>query len=189
MSKKKKAIIIILIIAILAASGFLVYQKKAKEAEKEKYVKQVSGAAALMYLDIFAVDRVCEKIIDVWHNSVFKTEDSATDKYTRKNDGQGAFYDDFNDAISNLYKDESFLKDKNSVSSGRDLVATMMKSAANPPSEYKGAYDALCNLYSAYLDLTNLALTPQGTLISYTNSYNTTASSFMTYYKLVEMYG
>ena len=46
-------------------------------------------------------------IKQVWYNSIYEKQDDETDKYTKPD---GYFVSDFNDALGNLYSDESFSK-------------------------------------------------------------------------------
>ena len=44
-------------------------------------------------------------IHDVWYNCIFEENDPETNEYTRPN---GYYLDDFNDALANLFSDETF---------------------------------------------------------------------------------
>ena len=45
-----------------------------------------------------------------------------------------------------------------------------MKDLVNPPEEYKEAYEKLQDFYDSYFELTNLVISPTGSLSSYTNA-------------------
>lgn len=76
----------------------------------------------------------------------------------------GYFVSDFNDALGNLYSDESFSRKISSIKDNQDTVGGLMKELKNPPDEYKEAYDALSVFYEAYILLTNCAIDPSGSL-------------------------
>ena len=72
------------------------------------------------------------------------------------------FVSDFNDALGNLYADSSFSSKISSIEDNQDTVNALMKKLKNPPDEYKDAYDAVSDLYDAYISLTNCATDPSG---------------------------
>lgn len=57
-----------------------------------------------------------------------------------------------------------------------------------PPNEYKEAYDKLQTLYDAYLELTNLAINPTGSLQSYTEKYNNADTAAVNAYQAMQRY-
>lgn len=50
------------------------------------------------------------------------------------------------------------------IEDNQDTVNALMKKLKNPPDEYKDAYDAVSDLYDAYISLTNCATDPSGSL-------------------------
>lgn len=108
---------------------------------------------------------------DVWYNSIYKEDDEKTDKYTK--DDSGEFYDDFNDALSQVYADYDQYQKLKSIEDNQSKVQGLMKKLINPPDECKEAYDAIKEMYDHYIELTNLVRSPQGySLQSYTEGFN-----------------
>ena len=48
------------------------------------------------------------------------------------------------------------------IEDNQDTVNALMKKLKNPPDEYKDAYDAVSDLYDAYISLTNCTTDPSG---------------------------
>ena len=76
----------------------------------------------------------------------------------------GAFYEDFNDALDNLFRDKAFVQDCADLQSNRDDVAARIRNLKNPPDEWRDAYNDLLLYYDAYYDFTDLAIYPQYSL-------------------------
>ena len=47
-----------------------------------------------------------------------------------------------------------------------------MKTLKNPPAEYQEAYEKLNELYDSYFVLTNLAVSPTGSLQTFSSDFN-----------------
>ena len=110
--------------------------------------------------------------INVWKNSIFKTVDEQTDKYTKKSDGSGMFYDDFNDALSSLYADQSFADNLTEISDLQINAGVMLRDLAKHPKAFDVEYSDFKNCYNLFLKFTNLSLRPSGSLGSFTEDYN-----------------
>ncbi len=190
-SAKKTIIIVAVIIAIIVAAfgaiNYLKAEKAKKEAEEAKsnYLSTLSLARTSMLLGASDAETASGLIHDVWYNSIYEKRDSKTDKYTRPN---GYFVDDFNTALSNLFRDSSFITKIDSIKTNQDLVASQMKKLVNPPDEYKEAYSSIKDLYEVYSDLCNCAVNPTGNITSYTSTFNEADGSFMKYYDAVGFY-
>ena len=114
-------------------------------------------------------EEACNKIHDVWYNAIFNVSDSETDQYTKPN---GYFVSDFNDALSNLFADEAFQAELTAITENQTTCIALMQNLTNPPEEYEAAYDALKEYYDNYLEMTNMALNPLGSLNSFTEDFN-----------------
>lgn len=111
--------------------------------------------------------------------------DDSTNKYTRPD---GYFVSDFNEALQNLYADPSFIGQVSSIEDNQDSVNSMMKKLKNPPDEYKDAYEAVTELYDAYLTLTNLATDPSGSLQTFSSNFSDADSEVVKRLDAVKMY-
>jgi hypothetical protein len=63
-----------------------------------------------------------------------------------------------------------------------------MKKLKNPPDEYKDAYDAVSDLYDAYISFTNCATDPSGSLQTYSSTFNDADTNTLNAYKTMELY-
>ena len=74
------------------------------------------------------------------------------------------------------------------IEDNQDTVNALMKKLKNPPDEYKDAYDAVSDLYDAYISLTNCATDPSGSLQTYSSTFNDADTNTLNAYKTMELY-
>lgn len=191
--KRTNPAFVILLIAALLAAGVIVYlgfaldraekrangYKAAYEALVEENEARAEDAAAakraslqyendlreVTYLMLdggVTAENCCNRIQSVWYNCIFELRDAETDKFTLTE--SGAFYEDFNDALDNLFRDKAFVQDCADLQSNRDDVAARIRNLKNPPDEWRDAYNDLLLYYDAYYDFTDLAIYPQYSL-------------------------
>lgn len=161
------AVAVILVIAFVAAGIFL--YSKALEARAynqfmELYDTMVEGGEKAEDANLL--------ILNVWRNSIYKTSDKETDKYTRADRGNGAFYDDFNDALKNLFDDKSFQKDQDKIYDLQKKAEALMKELSDHPKSFDDQYYDFKDCYRLFFRFTNMALTGEGSLNSFTEEYN-----------------
>lgn len=192
-TKKVKTIIgiliVLLVVGVAAAFGITQYQKK-KAADEyaqmiEGYSDNLKLAAITMLTGASDAESSANLMKEVWYNAIYEERDDKTDKYTRPD---GYFVSDFNDAMSNLYADASFSSQISSIKENQDSVNKLMKKLKNPPEEYKDAYDAISDLYDAYISLTNCATNPSGSLQTYSDTFNDADTNTLNAYKAMELY-
>ena len=196
--KKKKIIIsiiaiLVVIFAIIAIVCMVnvTNQKKAEEAaaaaeaakvqEANDYVSNLKLASFTMLTGASTAEEAGTLIHDVWYDTIFDKHNADTSKYTSGNS-------DFNDSLSELFSDEEFQDKITSIKSNQDTVKDLMQELTNPPAEYEEAYDTLKNYYDAYLELTNLAISPTGSSQSYTDDFNEADSNVLKYYNAMDVY-
>lgn len=194
-TKKKIITIIAILIIILGVAGIAGYfeysrvmQNEAKlkhEEELTKYKNNLSSAVDEMSLGALWATSASSLIHDVWYNSIHQKRSNKTDKYTTY---YGSFYDDFNTALQKLMSSSEFTSKISLVKTSQQSTEVWMKSLKNPPEEFKNAYSVLLDLYGAYTELNNLAISPTGTLVSYTTNCNNASAVFLKYQKMIQIY-
>lgn len=197
MTKKSKKIIAIVaiiavIVAVVSVIGVQVYkqqavEKAAAEAQKarEEYASNLNLAVVSMLSGASDAETCGNLIKSVWYNAIYKKTDNSTDDYTKPN---GYFVSDFNTALSNLFSDSSFASDISDIESNQDTVQSLMKSLKNPPEEYEDAYEAVNDMYDAYIAFTNLVTSPSGSLQTYSSSFNAADSEMLNTYNSAKIY-
>lgn len=156
---------IIIAVLILGAAKY-VYDMYARDSYKAK----VEACAYTMIEGASDAETACNKIVAVWNNSIWGVEDDETDKYTI--DSYGYFYDDFNDALDNLFSDEAFVADLKDINLNLQDVNTRMKELQNPPKGCEQLHTAFMDFYDEYFILVNCAMDPSGSLNSYSEKFS-----------------
>ena len=172
------AVIILAVIGILIGTGV-----KANKAVK--YGDNLKSTSNLMLVGAAEAESCGNLIKSVWYNAIYEKSDATTDKYTKSGYW---FVDDFNDALANLFSDEDFASRIEAIKSNQDSVGASMKDLGNPPDEWKEAYADLKVFYDAYLDLTNLAVSPTGSLQTFSSNFNDADSKASNAYNKMQMY-
>lgn len=167
-SKHKGIIISIISVALIAVFilGFSIMQK----AKGLEYYSNMETVSFTMLDGAAKAETAGNLIKSVWYNAIYEKRDVETDKYTMKN---GKFVDDFNDALSNLFADESFMNSISEIKLNQSNVTDLMKKLRNPPTQYEEAYSVLKNFYDNYLQMTTLVISPTGSLQTFSENFNT----------------
>ncbi|MBP1544478.1 MAG: zinc ribbon domain-containing protein [Oscillospiraceae bacterium] len=184
----KKFILFGIIAAVLIAVGVLIFSLISSSNQKkaaEDYINKVETVAYEMLDGAADAESAGNLIKSVWYNSIHEEYDSKTDKYTRPN---GYFLDDFNEALGNLFADTTFMAQIIDIESNQELVAGLMKDLKNPPEEHQEAYEALKEYYDAYIELTNLAINPTGSLTTFSAAFNEADTETVNCYNSMKLY-
>ena len=140
-----------------------------KQVAKKQYQENYDTIVYFMVSSAADAEEYGNLIASVWYNAIYEERDSETDKYTRPN---GYFVSDFNDALQNLFADEEFLDNLQSIETQASYVENLLPKLQNPPEEFTQAYNALVNSYNAYATLIDLVINPQGSLFSYQREFS-----------------
>ena len=186
--KTKKLLLILGGIAIVAIIAFAVIYLIKTNNEKEAYntyVDNLNEVSMLMLLGGAQAESMNNLTAKVWRNSIYEESDSETDRYTK--DNRNAFYDDFNDALGELFSDSNTKRKISELEENQYEVDAIMKELQNPPEGLENQYNTVTDLYSTYLSLTNLAINPSGSLQTFSESKNLKVDDFMDLYNKLEM--
>lgn len=185
----KKHIAIIAIVFILLMGSIIinsiVKSQQLAQASAD-YYENLQTATGLMLIGAAESEDAGNLIKSVWYNTIYEERDSETDKYTKTS--YGSFYDDFNDSLANLFSDSDFQNQLSTIKTNQENVSSLMRELQNPPEEYQEAYIAIKELYDAYIELTEMALNPSGSLTTYSSNFNNADSTFINCYKAMDLY-
>ncbi len=185
-SKKSKKIVIgVIAIIFIAAIAIVGVSQLNKQNAAKSYGENLELITYTMLSGASDAESCGNLIKQVWYNAIYEERDSETDPYTRPN---GYFVSDFNEALQNLFSDESFTDQIESIEDNQSTVQSLMKEMRNPPDEYEDAYEALSELYDAYINLTNLVTSPSGSLQTFSNDFNDADSETANCYNAMSLY-
>jgi len=165
-SIKLRRVIISLLIAIIViiSSGYAYISYT-----NSQYIKISKEISLNMLMSASEAESVCNLVIDVWQNSIYKKYSSNTDKYTRTN---SEFNDDFNTSLNKLFNSSEFESKIENINNTQENVNKLFLKLKHPYKRNEKVFDTLNELYSAYSSLVTLATSPSGSLTTYTNNKN-----------------
>lgn len=172
---------ILIIVLILGGLGLGIL----KAAEKNEYYINMVTIVDKMSNGVPETETAGILIMRVWHNSIYRKQNSETDKFTMNN---GKFVDEFNTALANLFADEEFRKSISEINKNKSEATALMKKLQNPPKEYEEAYSALNSCYSNYLKMINLVITANGSYNTFSNDFNTYDTALLDSFDKMQLY-
>ena len=187
--RKKKIVVgsIIGVIVLIAAISLIISQMRQATAAQlsADYSENISTVSAAILSSAIQTEEAGNLIHDVWYNCIFEENDPETNEYTRPN---GYYLDDFNDALANLFSDETFSQQLSSIKNDQETVKDLMRKMSDPPEEFEDAYEALRELFDAYTEFTNLVINPSGNLQTFTSIFNDADSALLNCYNAMSLY-
>ena len=187
--RKKKIVVgsIIGVIVLIAAISLIISQMRQATAAQlsADYSENISTVSAAILSSSIQTEEAGNLIHDVWYNCIFEENDPETNEYTRPN---GYYLDDFNDALANLFSDETFSQQLSSIKNDQETVTDLMRKMSDPPEEFEDAYEALRELFDAYTEFTNLVINPSGNLQTFTSNFNDADSALLNCYNAMSLY-
>jgi hypothetical protein len=182
-AKMKKiyfGIIAVIILAIAIIAIILVNSKVNYKNKFNSYIDNLNYVMTITLEGGSKAENLSNLTAKVWHNAIYKESDSETNKYTFKN---YSWVTDLNIALSNLYSDSNTMQTISSIDAYQKLVEAKMKEFQNPPIGLEKCYETVTKLYNAYTGLTDLAINPTGSYISFTTSKTEIINNFLELFK------
>jgi len=121
----------LVIVAILATIVILFVNYQNQKKAFNSYIDNLTEIMMIMLTGGAKAEELNNLTAKVWQNSIYEESDPETDEFTK--DSRGIFYDDFNDALSSLYFDNSTQDSISEIEENQELVQLMMKDLQNPP--------------------------------------------------------
>lgn len=177
--KKSKTVLIVVVAVVgllLCGTGIYFYAFKNVKDYKSRY-----ESLAINMLTSGAEAEKCGNLIyKVWYNSIFKVDDSETDKYTKT---LGSFNTDFNTSLRNLFSDSSFSSRISKIKEEQVTFKKEMDYLKNPSKDWKKPYSDMQRFYNDYVEFTNLIVSPDGSLTSFGVKFKQYDTNMVTSYK------
>lgn len=181
--KIRNGFIIASVAIILAIVGILAAVSLSKSNSRSQYIENLWLARITMLTGAADAESLCNLTKSVWYNTIYEESSSDTDEYTKTN---GRFNDDFNDSLAALYSASSTLDAIREIEANQSEVADIIRALQNPPEDLAVCYSTIDAMYEEYQGLTNLAISPSGSLTSYAEEFRSYDNNFIKYYEKLE---
>ena len=182
--KSKRSIIIAAcVLALVAVVGIFAGVQQKRASDRAAYIASLNELRAQTIRGGSVAEKMCNLTKQVWYNTIYEERDSITDKYTRSG---GVFHDDFNTSLSLLYAEDNTATVISGLQASRELVDGIMADLQNPPAEFAACYEAADSLYDAYCGLIDLAVSPSGSLKTYSENFSKYDEDLLKYYNKLE---
>lgn len=178
-NKKPKMYIVIsvlLLVTVATVIGGWYYREKKTERLIQEYSENFDVAISLMLQGADEAGACCSFIDQVWYNAIYEKNSNITDKYTKSND---YFVSDFNKALDNLFADADFMARIEWIMANQDEAGAAIRKLGNPPEQFVNSYQSLSMIYDAYLFLTDMAISPTGSLNTFSGDLNKADTEFV----------
>lgn len=191
-AKKKKNLIFVAVVSavcVVAAivTGIAINNKskeKAAAEARQAYIDTLEDFLSTSLSGGAQAETVCNFTKRVWRDTIYEEYDTETAPYTKTN---GKFNDDFNTSLQTLYGSDYMAGYIESIQSNQSSVEALYKELLNPTEEFDKCFEEVEELYSVYYRFTNLALSPTGSLQTYSQNFSNLDSEFMEHYEKLEI--
>lgn len=171
------------VLVFVAVVGIFVGVQQKRASDRAAYIANLNELRTQIIRGGAIAEKMCNLTKQVWYNTIYEERDNVTDKYTRSG---GVFHNDFNTSLSFLYAEDNTATVISGLQTSRELVDGIMANLQNPPSEFSACYEAADSLYDAYCGLLDLAISPSGSLKTYSENFSEYDGDLMKYYNKLE---
>lgn len=178
-TKTIKVIISSCVALVVVVTAFFFIFKTNQSKARATYLENLNTVKNEILYSAADAETLGNLVNAVWHDSIFEEYSSQTQKYVSRSFNS---YYDFNTALKNLFADESTKESVRKIKTDQDKIASYIKDLQNPPEDLENCYEVLDDLYSAYLDLTNLVISPTGSLKSFNENFRESDDDAITNY-------
>ena len=149
--------------------------KNNQEKLDKEYHDQLVVTGAKIYVNGLVSNMFCYDIGKVWYMAIFDEFSWGSEYYKYRST-------DFNESIS-LYLEDKKENLENLKKQRSEINDEILKLQKKPNEKYKDAYDKMIELYGAFNNLTDQAISPSGTYKDYVSKYNQYSEDLTAAYK------
>lgn len=180
-SSKRRVTAIAVIIAIIVGLiiACVVFGSARTKLATVKYKSDLTEISGMILDSAKEIESAGNTTLAVWHNAIFEKSDPETDKFTCPD---GRFVDDFNTALDNLYKDDSYSQIIQDIQNDQAEILAKMKEMNKPPKGCEEEYKALKDCYDSYMTFANIVISPNGSYNSVSEEFHNADEALLKHY-------
>lgn len=168
--KKNKTKVIVLSVILFLIVGACVWGYKL--VQKKEYIDTLYDFQYNVIFGASTAEDLGNLTRSVWYDAIFEEYDPETWEYVKNE--YDDYVSDFNVALQNLSNDSDIKDKKDLITSFQKDVTQNIKDLADPPSGLEDCYSICMDLYQEFNNLCDMAVSPTGSLESYTNDFRET---------------
>lgn len=185
--KKSKKIIIGVIVAValiaVCALTVITMNRQKEAAARAAYIENLTLARSTMLTGGAQAESLCNLTKSVWYNTIYEKYSFETEPFTKTDD---KYNEDFNDSLAALYSDSDTISTISEIKASQETVAEIMRDLQNPPDDLASCFETVEAMYDVYSNFTSLAISPSGSLQSYSENFRTYDNDFMRLYEKLD---
>lgn len=186
--KPSKGVIVIIAAVVLIAIiivSVVIHSKSKAAALRADYIENLEAFHYSALCGTADAETQCNLYTSVWHDAIYKEDNPDTSKYTHKLNGE--FADDFNDALSMVYV--YTVDEQTAIEENQTEVQGLYQALMDVPedADLQACFEVVDEMYDTYITFTNLALSPSGSLTTYSADVRQYDSEFMEYYDKLKL--
>lgn len=187
---KKIAIIVgCIVFVVIALFAGLSAQRKAANA---KYIDELKTMSQMMLKGASEAETLGNLIKSVWSNTIHEKSSPETDPYTKSETTFAGrriktFNSDFNVSLQKLFADDNTIQSIQAIKENQTSVQEFYKKMQNPPKELLKQYELMETTFDSYQKFTNLIISPEGSLQTFSNSFIEYDSDMLENYKKLNL--
>jgi len=149
-----------------------------RKAAYNQYIDDLETSMVLMLSGAAEAEKLGNITNNVWHSAIWERSEDGWDEDIRK-----YYSDDFNEALKKLYSDSDIKQKVKTIKDNQNDVSILDKKLQNPPDGLESAYSAYESMHDTYIKLTNLAISPTGSLQTYSSEFRQADSACLDAYE------
>jgi|GEM_PF-4942410 len=181
--------IIALLVVGASLFGVVKYEQDFQKEQKQiELYNSCVNAVNDMYSAAAYAEDTCNMIVNVWHDAIYKENDSDTIQYVTNDSGY--FYSDFNDALAEYGESDEYTDNVNEIKQYDSEVLKSMKSirGAEDTGKYSKLVEKVEELYDSYLKFVNLPIYINGSYKSFNEDFENYDNEFFELYRTIPSY-
>lgn len=180
---KRPFVVAACVLTLVTVVGIFIGVRQKQADGRAAYIASLNELRVQALRGGAIAEQMCNLTKKVWSNTIYEEFDVETSKYTMVS---GVFHDDFNTSLSLLYADDNTATVITGLRASHEIVDGIMANLQNPTKEFSACYDAADSLYDAYCGLIDLAISPSGSLKSYSENFGEYDDDLLKYYNKLE---
>lgn len=185
-----KVIVALILVIVVCAVSFFAYRASVRNSIRKAYIDNLNDIHIKMYATVILSEELAQLTHDVWLNTIEKKNDLNTNPYTVQDYAEGRyyytkseFYNDFNLSLRALAAAPETRAKIEVIRDYYSEISTIFAKLQNPPDDLAPCYTVLNEMYDSFQIIVDCAISPSGSLTTYTATFREADSSFVNSFK------